>query len=86
MATYRLSLLTPDGKIFDGEIESLSAPGAYGSFGVLACHAPMVCQLSKGVLKIKAPPKEFFVTVWPGALEVDAKGNVLVLVDKAVLS
>ena len=53
MLTYQLTILTPDGKIFDNPVEELMAPGAAGMFGVLAQHASMVAALNKGVLKIK---------------------------------
>ena len=30
-----VSILTPEGKVFEGDVYSVSAPGALGSFGVL---------------------------------------------------
>ena len=83
MPAYQLTILTPDGKIFDNPVEELVAPGAEGMFGVLAQHAPMVAALSKGVLKIKQNATEKFFAVEGGVLEVAPTHQVLVLVDQA---
>ena len=45
-----VSILTPEGKVFEGDVYSVSAPGALGSFGVLEGHAPMIAALGTGVL------------------------------------
>jgi len=46
--TFRLEILTPAKKVFEGQITSLVAPGALGYLGVLANHAPLVTTLSPG--------------------------------------
>ena len=53
MNTFDLSIISPDGQIYDGKVESVSAPGVLGSFGVLANHAQMVAALQSGVIKVK---------------------------------
>jgi F-type H+-transporting ATPase subunit epsilon len=53
MASFSFKLVTPDGTLFEGEAESVIAPGEQGSFGVLAQHAPMVALLQPGVLIIR---------------------------------
>ena len=83
MNNYRFSIITPGGKIFDDQIESLTAPGVMGSFGVLASHAPMVNLLKKGVLKIKRQDKTEYYKINSGILEVGSKGVVIVLCDEA---
>ena len=81
MPTYTLSILTPKGNVYENKIESLVAPGANGSFGVLANHAPLLAATLPGVLKIKEE-KEIFFAVGSGMLEV-SEGNVNFLVDTA---
>ena len=39
--TLEVSLVTPDGALFEGEAEMLVVPGAAGEIGVLARHAPL---------------------------------------------
>lgn len=43
-----LEIITPDSKIFEGEVESAIFPGSDGEFQVLNNHAPLVSSLAKG--------------------------------------
>ncbi|CAN5269124.1 hypothetical protein BH09BAC2_BH09BAC2_01530 [soil metagenome] len=47
-----LEILTPEKKIFSGEVYGVQLPGIDGSFEVLNMHAPLVSALKEGVLKI----------------------------------
>jgi F-type H+-transporting ATPase subunit epsilon len=47
-----LEILTPEKKIFSGEVYGVQLPGISGSFEVLEKHAPMVSALKAGDLKI----------------------------------
>jgi F-type H+-transporting ATPase subunit epsilon len=47
-----LEILTPEKKIFSGEVMGVILPGIGGSFEVLDKHAPMVSALKTGSLKI----------------------------------
>ena len=47
-----LEILTPEKKIFSGEVYGVQLPGITGSFEVLDKHAPMVSALKAGKLKI----------------------------------
>ncbi len=84
MSTYKATIISPLGKIFENTVESLTAPGADGLFGVLARHAPMVKILGKGNIRLKGPGFEQIFAVDSGVLEVSQKGEVLVLADNAV--
>ena len=83
MSTYKTTLISPEGKIFDDMVESLTARGDDGLFGVLARHAPMVKILDKGVVRLKGIGFEQTFEVDSGVLEVNEKGTVLILVDNA---
>lgn len=80
---YYLSILTPNGQIFEGEIESLVAPGAAGSFGILAHHQAFVSSLKKGVLKLVQNAQTKFFNLGPGILEADGRNRVVILTDEA---
>ena len=47
-----LEILTPERKIFSGDVYGVQLPGIAGLFEVLDKHAPMVSALKAGKLKI----------------------------------
>ena len=47
-----LEILTPDQKIFSGDVYGVQLPGISGLFEVLDRHAPLVSALKAGSLKI----------------------------------
>jgi len=48
----KLEILTPDKKLYDGNVKSAVFPGTEGSFGVLNNHAPFVSTLKAGTISI----------------------------------
>ncbi|BDD10541.1 hypothetical protein FUAX_29730 [Fulvitalea axinellae] len=73
-----LEVITPDAKFFEGEVESVTLPGAKGSFQVLNNHAPIISALGKGIMVIKTKDSEQRVAVEGGVAEVlDNKISVL---------
>ncbi len=85
MATFEVSLVTPDGAAFDGEAEMLIVPGADGEIGVLARHAPLVGLLKAGSTRVHVrrgqEVREF--ATGPGFFKVE-QDRALALVDDAV--
>jgi F-type H+-transporting ATPase subunit epsilon len=53
-----LEIVTPDKKIFSGDVDSVKLPGAEGSFGILNNHAPIIASLKRGVVKITDTKKQ----------------------------
>ena len=47
-----LEILTPETKLYSGEIYGVQLPGVAGSFEVLDKHAPLVAALGKGNIKV----------------------------------
>lgn len=47
-----LEILTPEHKVFSGDVKGILLPGAEGYFEVLENHAPMIASLGKGKMKI----------------------------------
>ena len=85
MATFEVSLVTPDGSAFDGVAEMLIVPGADGEIGVLARHAPLVALLKAGSTRVHVRRNEDvreFAT-GPGFFKVE-QDRALALVDDAV--
>ena len=50
-----LEIVSPEAKLFSGEITSISVPGVDGRFQMLNNHAPIVSLLQKGTVNIAAP-------------------------------
>ncbi|HTF82444.1 MAG TPA: ATP synthase F1 subunit epsilon [Cytophagales bacterium] len=48
-----LEIITPDKKVYDGDVTSVKVPGAMGSFEILNNHAPIVSALDKGEVRVK---------------------------------
>ena len=48
-----LEIITPDKKVFSGEVTSVTVPGADGQFQMLKNHAPIISTLVNGTVKVK---------------------------------
>ena len=81
--TFDLSLVTPEGPVFEGEAEMLIVPGASGEIGVLARHAPLVAMLNAGEIRVKSDGGWQAFAAGPGYFKVQ-QDRALVLVDDAV--
>ena len=80
--TFDLSVVTPEGSVFEGEAQMLIVPGAAGEIGVLARHAPLVAMLKAGEIRVRADGWQSFAA-GPGYFKVQ-RDRALVLVDDAV--
>ena len=86
MATFEVSLVTPDGAAFEGEVELVIVPGEAGEIGVLARHAPLVAMLKAGSTRIYRDRQSEDVVEFatgPGFFKVE-QDRALALVDDAV--
>ncbi|AXX95623.1 MULTISPECIES: ATP synthase F1 subunit epsilon [Arcobacter] len=83
MDTIRLSIVTPNGEIFNDDVKTVTLPGKEGEFGVLPGHSSLVSSLTVGVIVIeKANSTEAVAINW-GHVKVDEK-SVDVLADGAI--
>ena len=75
-----LEILTPEKKLYSGEVYGVQLPGISGLFEILDKHAPMVSALGKGNLKILKDKKEVeSYSIQSGFVEViNNKATVLV--------
>ncbi|MBS1781744.1 MAG: ATP synthase F1 subunit epsilon [Bacteroidetes bacterium] len=48
----QLEILSPEHKVFTGNVYGVQLPGIQGSFEILENHAPMVAALGKGKMKV----------------------------------
>ena len=79
----RIEIITPEKKIFDGNIKSVRVPGKKGSFQVLKDHAPIVSTLENGsVIIVDNSGKETIFEINGGVIEV--KANKIILLADSV--
>jgi F-type H+-transporting ATPase subunit epsilon len=82
----QLDILTPERKIYSGNVYGIQLPGISGSFEILEKHAPMVSALGKGKMKLlmdKTGNNASVYDVSGGFIEV-LNNKVTVLVESAV--
>jgi F-type H+-transporting ATPase subunit epsilon len=81
-----LEILTPEKKIYSGEVFGVQMPGITGSFEVLEKHAPLVSALKAGQLKILKDKQNSLASykIKSGFVEV-LNNRVTVLVEGATI-
>jgi len=47
-----VEIITPDAKLFEGEVNSIKLPGTNGGFEILNNHAPIISTLTAGEISI----------------------------------
>ena len=80
-----LEILTPEKKLFNGEVYGVQMPGIGGSFEVLEKHAPLVGALKAGRMKVIKDRQNHLAhfDIQGGFVEV-LNNKVTVLVEGAV--
>ena len=74
----KLEILTPEKKLFSGEVISVQVPGSSGKFQMLNMHAPIVSSLDMGQIKItNLEKKEFLIDIKSGVVEM--KNNEIII-------
>jgi F-type H+-transporting ATPase subunit epsilon len=80
----RVEVLTPEGQVFDDEVEMVSTRTAVGSIGVLAHHQPLLGMLEPTELRLYRSESEIErFAQGEGYMQV-AGEHVLVLVEEAI--
>lgn len=84
MEEIRVSIVTPEGLIFDEEVKSATLPGEAGEFGVQYAHSDLISLLKSGVIEIvKSDESREYVAIDWGYAKVDGK-SVDILANGAV--
>jgi F-type H+-transporting ATPase subunit epsilon len=78
-----IEIITPDKRVYEGQVKSVKLPGSAGSFGVMNNHAPIISTLEKGTIKIVDEAKNtLFFEVNGGVVEV-INNKLIVLAESA---
>ncbi len=51
MKKLQLTIVSPEKKLFQGEVNQVTLPGVMGSFTILPQHAPIVSSLTRGKIQ-----------------------------------
>ena len=79
----KVEIITPDYKVFEGDIKSIRVPGKKGSFQVLKDHAPINSTLENGpVIIVDMAGKETIYEINGGVIEV--RMNKIILLAESV--
>jgi F-type H+-transporting ATPase subunit epsilon len=78
-----LEIITPQEKLFTGEVRLVQLPGSLGSFEILNNHAPIISSLKKGAIKVINPEglTKFF-EIEGGIIEAK-QNNIIILAESA---
>ena len=77
----KVSVISPESVLFEGEASSVVAPAFDGEVGILENHAPMMTLLGTGPLRLDGPGGRTF-NIEGGFLQV-VDNNVRVVTEKA---
>lgn len=78
----KLEIVTPEKRVLDTEVDSVTVPTASGEAGILTSHAPLVSALKPGILTYTQKGTSEKLAVSGGFVEVSGD-KVAVLVDTA---
>jgi F-type H+-transporting ATPase subunit epsilon len=75
-----LEIITPDKKVYSGEVTSVSVPGKLGRFEMLNDHAPIISTLLNGKVRVKDKEGVKTFDVKGGVVE-NLKNNIVILAE-----
>lgn len=76
-----LEIITPDKKIFEGEVKLIQLPGSKGAFEMLKNHAPIISTLEKGTIKIEDENNNEKLFEINGGVVENKANKIIVLVE-----
>lgn len=78
----RLEIVTPEKRVLDADVDSVTVPTASGEVGILPHHAPLVSALKPGIILYSIKGVGNKLAVSSGFIEVNSD-KVAVMVDTA---
>jgi F-type H+-transporting ATPase subunit epsilon len=80
-----LTIVTPSGPAYRGDVDSVVLPGSEGDFGVLPEHERFLCPLRVGEVRIQKGGQTLYAAIAEGFAEVSGE-QVTVLADACELA
>ncbi len=80
---FRVEVLTPEGEVFNDEVEMVSTRTATGSIGILANHAPLLAMLDPTELRLYKSESDIVCYAQAEGYMQVANNHALLLVEEA---
>lgn len=81
---FHVEVLTPEGEVFNDDVEMIATKTVGGSIGILAQHQPLLAMLDPAELRLYRSETEIVrFAQGEGYLQVAGDGGVLILVEDA---
>lgn len=81
----KVSIVTPEQKVFEGEADYIGIPSIGGGLGILPDHLPIICFLDVGVIKIVNENKISQIAVCRGYLQF-VRNNANIITESAIIT
>jgi F-type H+-transporting ATPase subunit epsilon len=79
----KLEIITPDKKVYSGQVKLVQLPGITGLFEILNNHAPIISTLVKGKIKIEEESGQILYFEVDGGI-VENKDNKIIVLAESV--
>lgn len=78
---FRATIINPNKTLYEGLVHSITLPGEYGEFEVLAFHCPIISTLKQGniILRQRENSPEKFIPIKHGIAKIGLESELLVL-------
>lgn len=79
----QLEIVTPEAKVFSGDVDMVTLAGVEGEMGIMPGHMPVMTQLTAGELTVRQNGQNIFIAVGDGFVQITGE-KVSVLTDMAI--
>jgi len=79
----KLEIITPDKKVYSGQVKLVQLPGIAGLFEILNNHAPIISTLVRGKIKIEEENGQILYFEVDGGI-VENKDNKIIVLAESV--
>lgn len=76
-----LEIITPEKKIFQGEVDAVQLPGSDGLFQILKNHAPVIATLKEGKVKVNLADNHRTLDHMSGEIVPDTSDDKVIHID-----
>jgi F-type H+-transporting ATPase subunit epsilon len=81
----KVSIVTPEKKVFEGEADYIGIPSVGGGLGILPDHLPIICFLDIGIVKISNGKEIIQIAVCRGYLQF-VKNSANIITEYALIT
>ncbi|UCD28749.1 MAG: ATP synthase F1 subunit epsilon [Planctomycetota bacterium] len=83
--SFTCSVITPERQVYESEVDSVVIPAHDGEMGILFNHAPLICKLGTGAMRVRKGNDQQAWFLDAGFVQV-IENRVIVLAQRALRS